>query len=406
MQTSSNGPRAPEASPYARHIPALDGVRGFAVLGVVCSHIFPGTPHSALESFVHFTLTSGARGVDLFFVLSGFLITGILYDSLPDPGFFRKFYARRVLRIFPLYYGVLAVYAIAALVLTLNFHRELLSLAFYLQNTALIAQRLRYYTGPTALPLQHFWSLAIEEQFYLVWPVTVFLLRVRRRLVLLCASALLLCPLLRFILLLHGADYFTVAGNTICRSDSLLAGAALALILRSRFHDRVLRAGGWIFLTGALGFAALFYLIDHGPLHSLNGFRIFLSLDFSAITLASVGAIALSLHSPLASRLCTFRPMRWLGKYSYGIYVLHLILFSYFDAPLRQFFSSHLTPNKGVDIVVTAIVVFLLTLIAAYLSYNLYEKHFLRLKRYFDYRSHPNTTSPSSDPASHHLPVG
>ena len=111
-----------EGSPYARHLPALDGVRGFAVLGVACSHIFPGTPHSALQSLVHAAFSFGSRGVDLFFVLSGFLITGILYDSLPDPGFFRKFYARRILRIFPLYYGVLAAYALAALFFGLNFH--------------------------------------------------------------------------------------------------------------------------------------------------------------------------------------------------------------------------------------------------------------------------------------------
>src|ERR1700728_4143258 len=153
MHTSNNGRSVPEGSPYARHLPALDGVRGFAVLGVACSHLFPASPHSALEAVVHNAFAFGAAGVDLFFVLSGFLITGILYDSLPDPGFFRKFYARRVLRIFPLYYRVLAVFALAALLFGLNFHHELLSLALYLQNTNLIAQRMRDYTGPTALPL-------------------------------------------------------------------------------------------------------------------------------------------------------------------------------------------------------------------------------------------------------------
>ena len=83
--------------------------------------------------------------------------------------------------------------------------------------------------------------------------------------------------------------------------------------------------------------------------------------------------------------------MRWLGKYSYGIYVFHLILFFYLDKPLRSFIAAHLTPDKGVEILLTGVLVFILSLIAAYLSYNLYEKPFLRLKRFFDYRPHPNT---------------
>jgi peptidoglycan/LPS O-acetylase OafA/YrhL len=394
MQTSSKGLTVPEGSPYARHLPALDGVRGFAVLGVACSHLFPGATHSNFQAFVHDAFAFGSSGVDLFFVLSGFLITGILYDSLPDPGFFRKFYARRVLRIFPLYYGVLLVFAVAALLFGLNFHYQLLSLALYLQNTTLIAQRIRDYTGPTALPLPHFWSLAVEEQFYLVWPITVFLLRTRRRLLIFCAAALLLCPLLRIYLFLHGFDYFVVSANTLCRSDSLLAGAALALLFRSELHDRVLRAAGWIFLAGASSKLLMVYLADHGPvLNTATGYRIYLAFDFSAIALASVGVIALSLRSPLVSRLCTLRPMRWLGKYSYGIYVLHLILFTYFEDPLREFFSARITPNKAIDVVTTGLLVFLVSLLAAYLSYNLYEKHFLRLKRYFDYRPHPNTVA-------------
>ena len=392
MQTSSNGHSVAEGSPYARHLPALDGVRGFAVLGVACSHLFPGTPHSSLDTFVHNTFAFGASGVDLFFVLSGFLITGILYDSLPDPGFFRKFYARRVLRIFPLYYGVLAAFALAALIFGLNFHHQLLSLALYLQNSTLIAQRIRDYAGPTFLPLPHFWSLAIEEQFYLVWPVTVFLLRTRRRLLGFCAAALLLCPFLRSFLFLHGVNYYIVETNTLCRSDSLLAGAALALLFRSRLHDRVLRAAAWIFLAGAGSGVLLAYASSHGPFfNTATGYQIFLAFDFSALALTFVGVITLSLHSRPVSAVCTLRPMRWLGKYSYGIYVLHLILFGYLYEPLRHLLSLYLTPNKATGILIAGILIFLLSLLAAYLSYHLFEKHFLRLKRFFDYRPHPNT---------------
>ncbi len=394
MGTIRTEQKAAEGSPYARHLPALDGVRGFAVLGVACSHLFPATPHSSFEVFIRNAFAFGASGVDLFFALSGFLITGILYDSLPDPGYFRKFYARRVLRIFPLYYGVLAAFALAALLFGLNFHRELLSLALYLQNTGLIAQPIRDYVGPTTLPLPHFWSLAIEEQFYLVWPITVFLVRKRRRLLLFCAAAIFLCPFLRLALLLHHVNYFVVETNTLCRSDSLLVGAALALLLRSRLHDRVLRSAVWIFLAGTVSIALLLLCYSHRLIFTtMTMVQVFLAFNFSCVAVASVGVIALSLRSPAVSRLCTLAPMRWLGKYSYGIYVLHLILFTYLDEPLRRFINTHLSTNKGADIVITGLLIFLISITAAYFSYHLYERHFLRLKRYFDYRPHPNTAA-------------
>ncbi len=394
MPASNTSSSVPEASPYARHIPALDGVRGFAVLGVVSSHLFPFSPHSALQTVLRNTLSFGATGVDLFFVLSGFLITGILYDSLSDPAFFRKFYARRVLRIFPLYYGVIAAFAIAALALGLNFHHELLSLALYLQNSNRIAPQIGIYLGPSALPLSHFWSLAIEEQFYLVWPITVFLLRKKRSLLIFCSSALLLCPLLRYTLSLHGVDYVTIHTNTLCRADSLLAGGALALLLRTTFHDRVLRAGGWLFLAGVLSLTLIATLGSLGLIPPTStGFLVALAVGYSAATAASTGLIALVLRSGHITSLFSIEPMRWLGKYSYGIYVLHVILFVYLDQPIRNLIRLHLTSSKGATVVLTGLLISLLSITAAYLSYNLYEKRFLRLKRFFDYRLHPNTAS-------------
>lgn len=394
MPTSSTTISAPEAGPFARHIPALDGVRGLAVLGVAGSHLFSATPHSALEGAIHNTLAFGANGVDLFFVLSGFLITGILYDSLADPAFFRKFYARRVLRIFPLYYGVLAAFAIAALVLGLHFHGELLSLALYLQNSNLIAPQIRSYAGPSPLPLSHFWSLAIEEQFYLAWPITVFLLRKKRRLLLFCCAALLLTPVLRFTLLLHGVNFFTIHTNTLCRADSLLAGATLALLLRTDLHDHALRAGRWLFAAGLLASALMTAFVAFGLVtQTSTSFLFILAANYSAMAAISAGLIAITLRPGLISSFFSIKSMRWLGKYSYGIYVLHVILFAYLEEPIRSLIQLHLTPNKAAVVLLTGLLIFLLSLTAAYLSFNLYEKRFLRLKRFFDYRAHPNTAS-------------
>lgn len=394
MQALHSSQNVPEGSPFARHLPALDGIRGLAVLAVAGSHLFPANPHSVLQSAIHSTLAFGANGVDLFFVLSGFLITGILFDSLPDPGFFRKFYARRILRIFPLYYGVLGIFALAALIFGLNFHHELLSLALYLQNSYLIAQPIRNYGGPTGLPLGHFWSLAIEEQFYLVWPITVFLLRKRHRLLIFCATSLVLCPLLRLGLLLHGVNYFLIQSNTLCRADSLLAGGALALLIRSQFHDRVLRAASWLFPLGLLAFVLMAAAYDTKFIAHLSlGIPQVLFAGDSAIAAASTGLIALGLRSRHIGSFFSLKSMRWLGKYSYGIYVFHLILFSYLEGPVRNAIQAHVTPNKGADVILEGLLIFLVSITAAYLSYHLYEKRFLQLKRYFDYRRHPNGVS-------------
>ena len=400
MQIRTISRTAPEGSPFARHIPALDGVRGLAILGVAGSHLFPFNGHSGFETAIHNALSFGASGVDLFFVLSGFLITGILFDSLGDPEFFRKFYARRVLRIFPLYYGVLAGFGVAALLLRLNFHSELLSLSLYLQNSALIAPQIRDYAGPSVLPLSHFWSLAIEEQFYLAWPVTIFLLRKRQRLLLVCVAAFLLCPLLRFFLLLHGVGYFTIHTNTLCRADTLLAGGALALLLRCRHQDRVRSLGGWLFAAGALAIIVVNLLLHAGLIsRTSTAFQAVLASGYSLSAVMFSGLLAMALGFRYIGNLFSLRPMRWLGKYSYGIYVIHVILFVYLEEPIRNAIRLHLTTNKGAVVVLTGLFLFLLSISAAYLSYNLYEKRFLRLKRYFEYRRLTRSVDAGDRPA-------
>lgn len=384
VRTPENAALPAEGSPYARHIPALDGIRGLALLGVAGSHLFPGTPHGAVSRAIGRVLGFGATGVDLFFVLSGFLITGILFDSLGDRHFFRKFYARRVLRIFPLYYGVIALYALSALLLGVRYGRELLSLALYMQNTGWIAQPLDAYAGPSQLPLAHFWSLAIEEQFYLVWPLVVFLLRRRRRLLIFCCGAILVCPFLRAALTFHGASFYAVHQNTVCRADSLLIGGALALLLRSRIHDRVLRWTGWLVLVGLAAQISLRFV----PEQAVNplGYAVGYGLSYSALSATFVGLMALALRGGVVTRLCEQRTLRWLGKYSYGLYVLHLPLFTYLQQPVRDMLAPLLHENKGAVVAATGFICFAVSVIAAYLSYNLYERRFLRLKRFFDYR--------------------
>ena len=161
------------------HIPALDGIRGLAILLVLLCH-FPlygdMQPTIFIDKLFYAMTRAGWCGVDLFFVLSGFLITGILYDAKGSRFFFRNFYMRRCLRIFPLYYGVLAVFfVIVPFVLPLgrNYELFLKDQAWYWSYLTNI--KIAIEGWPKFYALAHFWSLAVEEQFYFVWPFVVFL---------------------------------------------------------------------------------------------------------------------------------------------------------------------------------------------------------------------------------------
>lgn len=387
-----------EAGPYSRHIPSLDGLRGLAILAVMASHLFPGSAASnPLVHAIQRMLTFGAAGVDLFFVLSGFLITGILFDSLGDQHFFRKFYARRALRIFPLYYGILLVFLVLTPWLGIAWHGVLWSLALYLQNTSLIAEPV-YLFNPPGITITHFWSLAVEEQFYLAWPLAVFLIRDRRRLLWTCAVVSLASILLRFTLFAWHVSYQQINTNTLCRADSLLIGGSLSLLLRGGAHDTVLRSGRWLFLAAAsyLGLEPIVFAYVPGPAVEPRTWSLFFSLHYTLLALASAGLLLWSLAPSLAQRVFSVRLLRFFGKYSYGLYILHLTALPAL-LPLLRGSLRHLVDNKGLIVVLSGLLTVSLSVAAAWLSYNLYEKRFLRLKRFFDYNARP---IPDRDSAS------
>ena len=371
-----------EANPYSRHIPALDGLRGIAFCGVAGSHLFPGTPRSEAAKLIAAVLSFGSTGVDLFFVLSGFLITGILYDTRTDPDFFKKFYARRVLRIFPLYYGVLAFFLLLTLFFETHYNGELLSLALYLQNTSLIARPIYAYIGPP-LPLAHFWSLAVEEQFYLLWHMLVFGLYRRKRILIWCVASLVLCPLLRFGLALHDVAYFAIHTNTLCRADSLLAGALVALLLRGPQHDATLRWGAAVFLGGLL----LACLLRSGVFTRTTGsslYAVSVGWSYTALAAASVGLLVMALQRSVLQEFLSTALLRWLGRYSYGVYVFHLIVFTFLQKPAKQWVEN-IGFSKGAAVFFAGTAALLCSCLLAYVSFQYYERPFLRLKRLFAY---------------------
>jgi len=378
-----------EPGPYSRHIPALDGLRGVAVLGVVASHIFPGKTvgNGYLLLLIGKTLSFGAMGVDLFFVLSGLLITGILYDSLSDSGFFRKFYARRTLRIFPLYYGVLFVLLVFAPWIGISWRGTQWVYLLYLQNTTLVLSQTHLILSRN-ISLDHLWSLAVEEQFYLVWPCIVFFVRDLKKLLVISLGFSFAALLLRLGLAFHHTPYDIINRSTLCRADALLLGSALALTLRSGRHDWILNSARTLFFWCASLYAALSLVglaVDRHPSWQFSFDATFLSLRYTLMALVSAALIAWCLRPRSAPRhLFENRVLRYFGKYSYGIYVLHLLAMPFFLRTFRLWIS-HLTPSKLIGVVGAGLLVFFISVVAAYLSYNLFEKQFLRMKRHFGY---------------------
>lgn len=380
------------AGPSRHHLPALDGVRGLAILLVLVSHLmlFNNRTGSRWGDSLAAVRGLGWTGVDLFFVLSGFLITGILYDTLHDPHYFRSFYMRRFLRIFPLYYGFLFFLLILGHWLRFQWNGRQFVLLTYMQNTGLWFPVTDFHPGAWA-DLDHFWSLAVEEQFYLFWPLLVFLVRDRRRLIVLALALSGFAVVLRIAMYLYGASPLTIFMMTPCRMDTLLLGGAAALVVRGDSK--------WLPRRSAIPIAcAAAATIVGYTLWNLSGDMRdgFFGSTFSYLVIA-IGCLAVLISSlepgSVAHRIFQWQILRTLGKYSYGIYVLHIFvgrLFAVFTVralgmSLRNFLAPRLH-SRPLAILVEFCCTASVVIFAAYLSYNLYEVHFLRMKRYFSYR--------------------
>jgi peptidoglycan/LPS O-acetylase OafA/YrhL len=337
-----------------KRIPQLDSVRGLAVL-VVLLH------NTDKHQYTGFVARNGWMGVDLFFVLSGFLITGILLDTKDTDGYFRKFYARRCLRIWPLYYCALLFMFVVVPALRPSEANKIFeprsmpwwSYLVYLQNFLVPV-----ITGATGL-LGVTWSLAVEEQFYAVWPIVVrYCSRAQLRtltITLICGS-----PILRFFLVHRG---YNVYPNTLCRLDGLMAGALLSLAFRSE-----------IFSRDAYVRPAWIALLIASPLALITAHRMEWAVySFTALASVSVVYLALCSKHKWLSAIVGNRFLIYTGTISYGIYLLEKI-------PTDAEMSLHLDRHPAFVLPLTAVATYGL----ATVSWNLLEKPFLRLKGFFE----------------------
>jgi peptidoglycan/LPS O-acetylase OafA/YrhL len=397
-----------EPQPMIRrgHVPALDGLRGVAILAVMLFHLITacgyGSDAWVTRKIIGFAVNLWS-GVDLFFVLSGFLITGILLRVRDQPSYFRNFYVRRSLRIFPLYFAALIViFVVLPYFVAIDtpgvrrvYHAQGWLWA-YSEDVAILVHNEDFF-DPDWLWVGHFWSLAVEEHFYLLWPLVVYFCR-RRTLVIFSSFLIVATPLIRGLMLFRHLDMAMIYTQTFSRTDELALGGLLA-VFAERLNYGELARYARLAVAGSVAYLILAMVIQRGPLWW--GHWTALGPGFSALALGAAGLVVFALSpvgNPL-SRLLEGRVLSAFGKYSYGLYVLHVPLQPLF---MRLFPPAQIgalasglghTGSRLVGLLGFTALAGSVTLVLAVLSFHLFEQPFLQLKRFFEYRPGPDAGS-------------
>jgi peptidoglycan/LPS O-acetylase OafA/YrhL len=360
----------------SRHIPQLDVLRGIAVLMVMLSHVSGNVPSLHLNSVFHY----GWIGVDLFFVLSGFLITGILLRTKGQPGYFTNFYVRRILRIWPLYLCVLAFGFLLVPILQPQLRPTVLEQCHPWQSYLFFIQNLLVPESGKFGPLQITWSLCVEEQFYLVWPLIVLLCS-PKSIVKLAVVAFLVSLGLRFASAYNWLE-IDFYHNTLCRFDGLAMGSLAAIVL-PRLKERTLQLHApWIAAAAILG------LIASVPLGIAK---------WTSPAIVSLFFLAIMCLSVAWRRFPEARFLAFTGRISYGLYLLHVVAY---DVVRDQHFRKvlALTPIIVINDIIVAVCSLLLAYGLAWASWKVLESPVLSLKRYFGFKQDAARTSGASMP--------
>jgi peptidoglycan/LPS O-acetylase OafA/YrhL len=372
----------------------LDGLRGAAILLVLFNHLLPNINYAPSRAFQWFSnlAQSGWVGVDLFFVLSGYLITGILIRAKSKERFFRTFYARRVLRIFPLYYFALfltfVVFPLLPIVDWESFRpvwRGQLWSWLYATNLGVWLQPGHFTSAQ--VNLGHFWSLAVEEHFYLVWPAVVYFLPVRR-ITWLSLGCVLLTPLMRTTAVYVWDAPHAFFHQTFCRADALAFGALVASLRAEGLLDRLKN----VFLV--LGGAALIVLAGLFLHWRCLGARepLMHSVGYTLIGLAATSSVVLAIglkerHWLSRAVGCGF--LRFFGRYSYGLYVIHGLIAPALVTALPAAAFIEATGSVGWGGLTCALARIAPCVALSLVSWYLLEQPCLRLKHRFEYVSRP-----------------
>lgn len=349
----------------------MDGLRALAVMGVASAHWY----HTYPLGF------PAGSGVLLFFVISGFLITGILMDcwtqgesSTTRSFAIRNFYIRRILRIFPIYYLVLA----GALVLNVeNVRNSIFWHLSYTTNFYLFAKNewVRW--------ISHFWSLAVEEQFYLIWPACVFFIP-RRLLWKVVILLIVAAPLFRILIATLYPDHRMVDILPISCFDSLGIGALLACAMRAKNGCQLAsRLSRIMLMVGVPGFLITFYCFRNNIIPNLTGeiFQTFLVMFYGWLVYGTVNGFQ------GIGKILELPPMVYLGRISYGIYIFHYLAPWFIWWLLAHL---HFSESEAIGILKNRLFymgsLVILTLAASTLSWFLIESPINKYKQYFPYK--------------------
>ena len=381
-------------------------MRGIAVCIVFAYHVqalwpefFQNEELPLIPQLLFSPLRMGWCGVDLFFVLSGALITSILLETKSDPHYFRNFYARRTLRIFPLYYGVLlAIFVGLPLLAKLPISSALAALTSSEQYNTLWQAQPWFWTythnfyqagGLHRAPgLGHFWTLAIEEQFYLLWPLIVYWLK-PKQLLAICLLGCLGAFLLRIVLLATDSTAWAVWHLTPTRIDTLLFGALIAFAVQQQGHNWQRLCSPGVGIALALATVPIAIVSAGNAMH-----LVMQTCGYSALAMLFAWWIARQFRNDELGLSAPWWDNTWLralGKWSYAIYIFHwpvLLVARQVYEKLENRYTQH-----SLGLLVSAILAAsATTLLTAMISWYAYERHWLKLKTHFE----PVSTSQST----------
>jgi peptidoglycan/LPS O-acetylase OafA/YrhL len=375
---------APPHNEGPRFFPSLEGIRGYAFLAVFLIHYYDYTliqPASPALRVLHIIENQMWFLVPIFFVLSGFLITRILMRTLDREGFFRVFYARRALRILPLYYLVIGGVTVYTLLRERStFHASNLLFFVYLGNATGINIGTRFFVG-------HLWSLAVEEQFYLLWPLAIWFLRSERAVLNFSYWLVGACTLFRVAWPLWGLHPGYAYFITPTRVDGIVLGAILAFHYeRTKHWERYVLAakvGIPVLLAGTLGVTLLdgfsFPAIDLKNTSYLG-----IAYCIPAMNFIGLGLVILALTpNSVVAKVCSQPTICKVGRLSYGLYVFHDLYLNFLYEHTMPRLVRHMSATTAHA--VFTVLGFTITLGLSMATYWLIEEQAMRLKERFRY---------------------
>ncbi len=359
---------------------ALDGIRGYGFLGIFLAHyLATGIYRHRSNPWVNglfYVEQIAWMAVPAFFVLSGYLIGGILFNTRNREGFFRVFYGRRILRILPVYYIALLVVAGVNLAQGVHLNDVFWAHFFYVQN---------WFHGYvltdkfTSTQILHLWSMAIEEQFYLTWPIVVWFAKDRAKLLKIIAVLCAICFTVRLISPWINLSMYGILFTTPARVDAILLGVGLALVAEHEIFKRLQPLAKYGVVVGT----ALWLISYSTHLNDPNNYhRVLVEVPLANLTVLALVAAVLDEKSLIAGA-CRVRWACWLGTMSYGLYVFHFIYEKWFAFTFRPMLS-HYMPDLWAYLASTAVAL-ALTIGLGMFSYRFIEQPALSLKRYLKF---------------------